>query len=87
MSQNRTRFEMLVHRASREPLPPFDVADRVARSIEARAHPRIADWPSWGVAGLSLAAALVVLIVAAYHGILFEDPFAHWLRSLVLVMQ
>lgn len=87
MSQYRTSFKMLVHRARREPVPPIDVVDRVAGSIESRVHPGIASWPSWGVAGLSLAAALSVLMVAAYQNVLFEDPFADWLRSLTLVMQ
>ena len=41
----------------------------------------------WPTALSSLAVALAVLLLAAYQGVLFEDPLTHWFSSLVLVMR
>ena len=87
MSPSRVHFDALVDRGTREPLPPLDVAARVLGSIETTELPPVALSPAWWAAGLSVAAALVVLLLASYQGALFEDPFTDWLRSLVVVMQ
>ena len=87
MNRTPRRFETLVQEAGREPLPPIDVADRVLQSIGPQAQPRTADWSMWPAVGLSLAAALAVLLLVVEQGVVFEDPLAPWLRSLVLVMQ
>jgi hypothetical protein len=87
MSPSRVRFDALVDRGAREPLPPIDVAARVVGIIETTELPPAAFSPAWWAAGLSVAAALVVLLLASYQGALFEDPFTDWLRSLVVVMQ
>ena len=87
MSRIHVRFETLVRQASREPIPPIDITRRVVRSIARRAPLAVADRSMWQTAGLCVAAALAVLMLAACHGALFEDPLAHWLNSLVLVMR
>ncbi|MBN2476510.1 MAG: hypothetical protein JXB62_17985 [Pirellulales bacterium] len=87
MSHSRPRFQRLIRQAAREPLPPIDVAGRVVESIQRRIAPRDAVWPSWGAAGLAVAAAAGVLAIASLQGMLTEDPMVDWLRSLVMVMQ
>jgi hypothetical protein len=87
MTRKQLRFEALVQQARGESLPPIDVADRVVRSLVACVQPRAIDWPWWWAIGLSVTAAAVVLIVATQQGVWFDDPLAHWLRPLVLVMQ
>jgi len=87
MSRIHVRFETLVQQASQEPIPPIDITRRVVRSIAQRAPLPVSDRSMWQTAGLCVAAAMAVLMLAAYHGALFEDPLTHWLSSLVLVMR
>ncbi len=87
MSRIHARFETLVHQASQEPIPPIDITSRVVHSIAQRAPFPVADRSMWQTAGLCVAAALAVLMLAVYQGALFEDPLTHWLSSLVLVMR
>ena len=87
MSPSRVRFDALVDQGGREPLPPIEVVGRVLGSIEVKELPPPAFSSAWWAAGLSVAAALAVLLLASYQGALFEDPFTDWLRSLVVVMQ
>ena len=92
MSGKSVRFEALVQQAGLEPPPPIDVSHRVARSIARRVQssPRgpsdSGDRAMRWSAGLSMAAALAVLLMASYQNVLSEEPLVAWLQSLVLVM-
>jgi hypothetical protein len=88
VSKNNIRFQTLVDRAQREPIPPLDIVDRVAERIApAPLSATRIEWSLWGAAGLSVAAAAAVLIIAFQQGVFFEDPLADWLRPLVVVMR
>jgi hypothetical protein len=87
MNRPRSRFQTLVQRARGEPVPAIDVAARVARSLEPPLATRNGDGPLWVATAVSVAAAAAVLLAASLQGALFDDPFATWLRPLVLVMQ
>ena len=87
MNEKRPRFQTLVDRARQEPIPPLDIAGRVVAKIAAVPTVRQpVDWSLWSVAGLSVAAAAVVLLLSFQQGIFLEDPMAEWFRPLIVVM-
>lgn len=86
MSEHRSQFQSLVDQARQESTPPVDVAERVGERIRWSTFPRANDWPTWSAAGLSAAAAMVMLAVVMQEGISLTDPFGDWLSSLVMVM-
>ncbi|NOY43248.1 MAG: hypothetical protein GXP26_15625 [Planctomycetes bacterium] len=86
MNEHRSQFQSLVDRARQEPAPPVDVAERVGERIRWSAVPRASDWPTWSAAGLSAAAAMVMMTIVMQEGISLTDPFGDWLSSLVMVM-
>jgi hypothetical protein len=89
MNESRTAFQSLVDRARLEPGPPVDISERVAERIRWSRPPGRFDWPIWSTAGLSVAAALMMMLVVQQQGISWNDPFGDWLGSLssiILVM-
>lgn len=77
-------FQELISASRAEASPRLDVADRVVASISAT--PVIAsDRPLQWMAGLSVAAALMVLPSLLAES--FYDPMGYWLSSLTVVMQ
>ncbi len=86
MSEHRSQFQSLVDQARQESAPSVEVAERVGERIRWTAEPRVSDWPTWSAAGLSAAAAMVMVTVVVQEGISLTDPFGDWLSSLVMVM-
>lgn len=86
MSEDWVNWETLVKRARSESAPSLDVTDRVARRLARTSTPRVSDWPVWSAAGLSVAAALLMMVTVDQLGISFEDPIDNWLSSLLLVI-
>ena len=86
MNQQRPQFTSLVDRARQELAPPVDVVDRVANRITWQKAPREHDWPTWSAAGLSVAAATMMMTVVLQEGLSWNDPLGDWLSSLILVM-
>jgi len=86
MNQQRLKFQSLVHRAQQEPTPTLDVSDRVSQRIAQQKTPREYDWPTWSAAGLSVAAAIMMMAFVMQEGISWHDPLGDWISSLVLVM-
>ena len=87
MNQTPIRFGRLVQQASQERAPPIDVVNRVIQSITQCAPLPAADWSMWQAAGLSVVAAIAVLVLATCRGAWLEDPLTYWFSSLVLVMR
>jgi hypothetical protein len=87
VSCDRPKFEEIVWHSRQERLLPIDVVDKVAGRIRARTAPIANDWSLWGAVGLSVTAAVVLLLLAMQQGVLLDDPLANWLRPLVLVMK
>lgn len=87
MSSDRKQFGRLVEAARHEPIPPIDVADRVAESIRPQAQPTGGDWALWVASAAAVAAAVVVMAVASYQGALVADPLAELINPGFPVMQ
>lgn len=86
MSEPRTQFQSLVDLARQEPIPPVDAVDCVVDRIGRNRTRLENDWPTWSAAGLSVAAALMMMTFLMQEGISWSDPFGDWLSSLTLVM-
>ena len=89
MNEHRPSFQQLADQARFESGPSVNVAHRVAERIawiEGSQAPRCFDWPTWSAAGLSMAAAMMMMFTLMHAGISLSDPFGDWLSSLVLVM-
>jgi hypothetical protein len=82
--KRRMQFEQLVAASRGEAPPRAEVVDRVLASIEA-VPVVISDRPLQWMAGLSAAAAL--LVVPSLLSESFFDPMGIWLSSLTVVMQ
>jgi hypothetical protein len=90
MNTNWSEFEQLADLASREPVPPIDVAARVAESLQPGAQPRPSsafDWPLLAASALSVAAAVLVMTLASYQGALTADPLAEFFQPVIPVIQ
>jgi len=77
MNANWNEFEQLADLARREPIPVIDVAERVSHSIQPLPRPRAArafDWPLLVASVLSVAAAVLVMVLASQQGALTVDP-------------
>lgn len=79
-----TSFRELLSASNAEVAPRLDVADRVVASI-SRAPVDAADRPLQWMAGLSVAAALLVMPSLMAESL--YDPLGYWLSSLTVVMQ
>lgn len=82
MNDPLSRFERLAAEARTEPIPPIDVSARVMQTVRRRAAPATTDWPMWMSAGLSVAAAVVVMLIALQSGALTSDPFVELVSHL-----
>ena len=90
MNTNWNEFEQLADLARREPIPAIDVAERVANSIQPGAQPRPAstfDWPLLAASALSVAAAVLVMVLASHQGALTVDPLAEFFQPVIPVIQ
>jgi len=87
MSREERRFEALARKARQESIPAIDVAGRVVAEIEARPAVPAIEWWFWGAAGLSVAAAVAVLLLSHQHDVLVQDPLDEWLSLLTLVIK
>jgi hypothetical protein len=92
MSPSWNEFETLAELARREPIPPIDVADRVVASLHPQAQlrscePRSIDATLWLASLLSLAAAVLVIAVASYQGVLSADPLVVLVQPIIPVIQ
>jgi hypothetical protein len=92
MSPAWNEFEALADLARREPIPAIDVADRVVASLLPQTRPRICEPASvdgtlWLASVLSLAAAVLVMAMASYQGVLAADPLTSLLQPIIPVIQ
>ncbi len=88
MIDKNLRFRTLVDRARHEPVPPIDIAGRVATRLEPASSARAPiDWSLWSAAALSVTAAVVVLLLSLQQGVAWDDPLVDWLHPLMMVMQ
>ncbi len=86
MSDDHLRFETLVDRARGEQPPRVQVAAQVASRLATARRAASSDWTLWGATGLSVAAALVMVVLTMQQHALFSDPLTQWLCPLVVVM-
>ena len=80
------RFEELARRARREAVPSLDVGGRVIASLR-QAEPVAASAPMFAFAGLSLAAASVMVALAVNALMTIADPLGSLFYSVTLVIQ
>ncbi len=73
-------IEELVDRAKREPTPEIDVCGRVLMRLETRTRPRIL--PLTVFAGVSAAAAVVLLFFAVSNWIYLTNPIMEFFTPL-----
>jgi hypothetical protein len=81
-----SQFERLAAKARAEPIPPVDVSARVVQTVRGRTVPTSSDWPLWISAGLSVAAAVIVMLIAFQNGAFTSDPFAELVSQLTPVI-
>lgn len=92
MSPSWNEFEALAELARREPVPALDVADRVLDSLcpEVQSRSRdasVGDGTLWLASALSIAAAVLVVVIASYQGALTSDPLAELFQPIIPVIQ
>jgi hypothetical protein len=81
-----SQFERLAEKARAAPIPPVDVSRRVVQTVRRRAAPASTDWPLWVSAGLSVAAAVFVMLFALQSGAFTTDPFVELVSQLTPVI-
>jgi hypothetical protein len=86
MTDPLSTFERLAARARAEPVPPIDVSARVVQTVRHRPSPASTDWPLWVSAGLSVAAAVIVMLLALQSGAFTADPFVELVSQLTTVI-
>ncbi|HPM80086.1 MAG TPA: hypothetical protein PLF81_05275 [Candidatus Anammoximicrobium sp.] len=92
MSPSWNEFEALAELARREPVPALDVADRVLHSLRPEVLSRgrdatAGDAALWLASALSIAAAVLVVVIASYQGALAPDPLAGLFQPIIPVIQ
>jgi len=86
MRNDRTHWETLVSKAREEPSPALDVTAQVAQRIAWTSTLPISTGPTWSAAGLSIAAALMMMLTASLTGVSWDDPLGDWFSSIFMVM-
>ncbi len=86
MTNNRTHWDALVSKAREESAPSLDVAADVAERIAWTSTLPMSMSPTWSAAGLSIAAALMMMLTASLTGVSWNDPLGDWFSSMFLVM-
>jgi len=86
MIERKKQWESLVDKACRASAPQLDVSAQVARRIAGASTHCNSVWPSWSAAGLSAAAALMMVVATTLSGVSWEDPLGDWFSSLFLMM-
>jgi len=92
MSPNWNEFEALAEMARREPVPALDVADRVVDSLRPQIRlggreALVGDGAVWLVSAFSVAAAVLVMVIASYQGALAADPLVELFQPIIPVIQ
>ena len=92
MSPSWNEFEALAELARREPVPALAVADRVLDSLcpEVQSRSRdttVGDGALWLASALSIAAAVLVVVIASYQGALAADPLVELFQPIIPVIQ
>ena len=92
MSPSWNDFETLAELARREPVPALDVADRVVDSLRPQVQPRSRDVLAddgalWLASAISVAAAVLVMILASSQGALAADPLVELFQPIIPVIQ
>jgi hypothetical protein len=87
MSDPLQEFERLAAEARKETVPVVDVSERVVQTVRVPFAPPQVDWPLWISAGLSVAAAIIVMLIAVQSGAFTMDPFAELVSNLTPVIQ
>lgn len=91
MTTNRSQWENLIDQAREDSAPTLDVSAAVAQRIAttsqlAAIQMPSANWPTWTSAGLSVAAAVMMMLTAAFTGVSLNNPFGDWLSSMFMVI-
>lgn len=92
MSPSWKEFEALAELARREPVPALDVADRVVDSLRPQVQPRgrdveAGDRTLWLASAISVAAAVLIMVIASYQGVLAADPLVELFQPIIPVIQ
>ncbi len=87
MSKPSIPFEQLVTAARREPIPPCDVAERVAQSLRIPVRPMAGDRPLWIATALAIAAAVAVMAMVSQHDPLVGGQLAEQFFQVVPTLQ
>ena len=92
MSPSWTEFEALAELARCEPVPALDVADRVVDSLRPQVQTRgrdaeVGDRALWLASAISVAAAVLIVVIASYQGALAADPLVELFQPIVPVIQ
>jgi len=88
MTDGRVNWKVLASKAREESAPVLNVAPLVVQRIARSSTLPVSAWSLTEllVTGLSVAAAMLMMLTVASSGISWDDPFGDWLSSLVLVM-
>jgi len=86
MTDNRPTWEALVSKARQETALSLDVSPAVVERISRTSTLTTSDWPTWSAAGLSIAAAVMMMLTVIQTGVSWNDPLGDWFSSLFMVM-
>ena len=91
MTNGRINWEALTSKAREESAPSLDVSPLVAQKIASANPISVSACPTWSTTelsatGLSIAAALLMMLTVAMTGVSWDDPLGDWFSSLFLVM-
>jgi len=91
MTDGRINWQALTSKARQESVPLLDVAPFVTQRIARSNSTSVSALPTWTIAelsatGLSVAAAMLMMLTAAMTGVSWDDPLGDWFSSLFLVM-
>lgn len=86
MTSKRTNWETLASKAREASAPSLDVTDGVAKRIAWTSTLPMSTGPTLSAAGLSIAAAVMMMLTASLTGVSWNDPLGDWFSSLFLVM-
>ena len=82
----RTQWKALVAKAREDSAPSVDIAEQVAQRIALAPSPQLSNWPDWSAAGVSVAAAVLMMATALLTGVSWGDPMEDWFSSMFLVI-
>ncbi len=86
MTKGRKNWAALVSKAREEQAPSLNVAPQVAQRIAWSSTLSVSTGPTWAAVGMSIAAALMMMLTASLTGVSWDDPLGDWLSSFFMVM-